>query len=225
LYHPLFIIRSKSVALRNVKGCLEPMPRIIGLTGNIACGKTSVGQILLELGAEHYIDADVIVHQLYQKGLPIARQVAETFGVGVLASDGSVDRKALGTIVFHNANALEELERIVHPAVRKALLDELKWVSASGIAIIDAVKLLEGGSGAQCQSKWLVVCSQEQEIARLMARNQLSVDEAKARVRAQPDISSKLLLIDEVINNSGSLAETRSQVVTAFGRFCEKFPV
>src|SRR2546430_16002799 len=201
------------------------MPHIIGLTGNIASGKTSVGQMLLELGAEHYIDADIIVHQLYQKGLPIAQQVAKTFGAGVLASDGSIDRKALGTIVFHSANALAELERIVHPAVREALLDELKRVSASGIAIIDAVKLLEGGSGALCQSKWLVVCSQEQEIARLVVRNQLTMDEAKARVQAQPDVSSKLVLVDEVINNSGSPVETRCQVAAAFDRFCQKFPV
>ncbi len=201
------------------------MPRIIGLTGNIACGKTSVGRMLLELGAEHYIDADVIVHQLYQKGLPIAQQVAENFGVGVLASDGSVDRKALGAIVFHNPNALAELERIVHPAVRGALLDELKRVSASSIVIIDAVKLLEGASGALCHSKWLVVCSQEQEIARLMARNQLSADEARSRVEAQPDTSSNLELGDEVINNSGPLAETHGQVAAAFDRFCRKFPV
>ena len=199
------------------------MSRIIGLTGNIACGKSSVGQMLLALGAEHYIDADRIVHQLYQKGLPIAKQVAQTFGAGVLASDGSVDRKALGAIVFQNAQALAELERIVHPAVREALLDELKQVSASGIAIIDAVKLLEGRSGALCQSKWLVLCSEEQEVARLMARNQLSMDEARMRVRAQPDITSKLKLVDEVIDNSGSLAETQSQVAAAFDRFCCRF--
>jgi dephospho-CoA kinase len=201
------------------------MPRIIGITGNIACGKTSVGRMLLELGAERYIDADVIVHQLYQKGLPIAQQVAENFGVGVLASDGSVDRKALGAIVFHNPNALAELERIVHPAVREALLDELMRVSASSIVIIDAVKLLEGASGALCHSKWLVVCSQEQEIARLMVRNQLSAEEARIRVEAQPDTSSKLALVDEVINNSGSLAETHGQVAAAFDRFYRKFPV
>lgn len=200
------------------------MPRIIGITGNIACGKSSVGRMLLELGAEYYIDADCIVHQLYQKGLPIAQQVAQTFGVGVLASDGSVDRKALGAIVFQSTQALAELERIVHPAVREALLDELKQVSASGIAIIDAVKLLEGGSGALCQSKWLVLCSEEQEVARLMARNQLSMDEARMRVRAQPDIASKLVLVDEIIDNSGALAETQSQVAAAFDRFCRRFP-
>jgi dephospho-CoA kinase len=200
------------------------MSRIIGLTGNIACGKSSVGKMLLELGAEHYIDADSIVHQLYQKGLPITQQVAKAFGMSVLASDGSVDRKALGAIVFHNADALAQLERIVHPVVKKVLLDELNRVSIAGIAIIDAVKLLEGGSGALCQSKWLVVCSEEQEVARLMARNQLSMDEARIRVRAQPDITSKLVLVDEVIDNSGSLAETHYQVAAAFDRFCRKFP-
>src|SRR6266516_6453409 len=94
------------------------MPRIIGLTGNIACGKTAVGYMLLELGAERYIDADAIVHKLYQSGQPIAIQVAETFGHAVIASDGSVDRKALGAVVFQDTEAMRRLEAIVHPAVR-----------------------------------------------------------------------------------------------------------
>src|SRR5713226_1679863 len=162
------------------------MPRIIGITGNIACGKTAVGHMLLELGAERYIDADAVVHHLYQSGQPIAVKVAEAFGPAVVAADGSIDRKALGTVVFQDAEAMRRLEAIVHPAVSIALANDLASVSTSGIAIIDAVKLLEGGSGALCQSKWLVICREEQEIARLMARNQLSVDEAKARVRAQP---------------------------------------
>src|SRR5258708_19852701 len=79
------------------------MARIIGLSGNIACGKTSVGYMLLELGAERYIDADAVVHRLYESGQPIALQVTEVFGKRVIASDGSVDRKALGTIVFQNS--------------------------------------------------------------------------------------------------------------------------
>jgi dephospho-CoA kinase len=199
------------------------MPYIIGLTGNIACGKSSVGQMLLELGAEHYIDADLIVHQLYQKEQPVAQQIAEAFGAEVIASDGSIDRKALGAIVFHHAKALAELECIVHPAVREALSDELKRVSTSGIMIIDAVKLLEGSFGALCHSKWLVMCSQKQEIIRLMKRNQLNEEEALVRVRVQPDISSKLKLVDEVITNNGSLAETRNQVIVAYDRFRQKF--
>src|SRR2546430_3662099 len=141
------------------------MPRIIGITGNIACGKTAVGYMLLELGAERYIDADAVVHKLYQSGQPIAIQVAETFGHAVIASDGSVDRKALGAVVFQDAEAMRRLEAIVHPAVSIALARELATVSPGGIAIIDAVKLLEGGSGKFCQSKRMVICSEEQEPA------------------------------------------------------------
>jgi dephospho-CoA kinase len=201
------------------------MPRIIGLTGNIACGKTSVGQMLLELGAERYIDADAVVHHLYEGGQPIALQVQEAFGPTVIAADGSVDRKALGAVVFQNPEAMQRLERIVHPAVGTALMQELATVSASGIAIIDAVKLLEGGSGALCQSKWLVICPEEQERARLMARNHMSEEEASARIRAQPSIAARLPLVDEVIDNGGSLEETRRQVAAAFERFCRTFPL
>ena len=200
------------------------MPRIIGLTGNIACGKTAVGQMLLDLGAERYIDADAVVHRLYEKGQPIALQVSKAFDNNVMAADGSVDRKALGAVVFHDAEAMRRLEAIVHPAVSIALVSELAIVSARGIAIIDAVKLLEGGSGKFCQSKWLVICTEGQELARLMARNDLSKEEALARIRTQPSVEERLPLVDEVIDNSGPKEETRRQVVSAFQRFCKQFP-
>lgn len=200
------------------------MPRIIGLTGNIACGKTVVGKMLLEMGAERYIDADAVVHKLYEAGQPIAVKVAEAFGGTVMVPDGSVDRKALGEIVFQDPGAMRRLEAIVHPAVSIALVGELASVSASGIAIIDAVKLLEGGSGAFCQSKWLVICAEEQELERLMARNDMSEAEAMARINAQPLVADRLALVDEVINNSGTLEETRRQVAAAFARFCASFP-
>lgn len=199
------------------------MPHTIGLTGNIACGKTSVGQMLLELGAEQYVDADTVVHHLYESGQPIAVKVAEVFGPTVMAADGSVNRKALGALVFQNTAAMQRLEQIVHPAVGRALLDELATVSSSGIAIIDAVKLLEGGSAALCESKWLVVCPEEQELRRLIARNGLSEEEARARIRAQPSVAEKIARVDEVIDNGGSLEETRQQVVEAFERFSKKF--
>lgn len=200
------------------------MPRIIGLTGNIACGKTSIGHMLLALGAERYIDADAVVHTLYERGQPIAIQVAEAFGSDVIAADGGVNRQALGTIVFHDAAAMRRLEAIVHPAVGTALAKELALVSDTGIAIIDAVKLLEGSSGAFCQSKWMVICSEEQELARLMSRNGLSEEEAWIRIHAQPSVEKRLPLVDEVIDNSGTLEETRSQVAAAFERFCKRFP-
>jgi dephospho-CoA kinase len=200
------------------------MPRILGITGNIACGKTAVGKMLLDLGAERYIDADAVVHSLYLSGQPIAVQVAQAFGPQVLAPDGSVDRKALGDIVFQDAGAMRRLEAIVHPAVGQAIANELAMVSPGGIAVIDAVKLLEGGSGAFCQSKWMVICKEDQEMVRLIARNDLSPDEARARLRAQSPVKPRLPLVDEVIDNSGSLEETRYQVEAAYQRFLNRFP-
>ena len=200
------------------------MPRVLGITGNIACGKTSVGHMLLELGAERYIDADATVHALYEHGQPIAVKVAEAFGSSVTAADGSVDRKALGALVFQDADAMRRLERIVHPAVGAAMTQELSRVSATGIVIIDAVKLLEGNSGALCQSKWMVTCPEEQEFARLVARNGFSEQEAWARIHAQPSVADRLPLVDEVIDNGGSQEETHHQVVAAFSRFCNKYP-
>ena len=200
------------------------MPRIIGITGNIACGKTAVGQMLLELGAERYIDADAVVHKLYQSGQPIAVKVAEVFGPGVVASNGDIDRKALGAIVFQDAAAMRRLEEIVHPAVSQAMANELARVSPTGIVIIDAVKLLEGGSGKFCQSKWIVLCPEELEFQRLVSRNDYSSEEAWARIKAQPSVEERLPLVDEVIDNNGSLDETRRQVEAAYERFCKQFP-
>jgi dephospho-CoA kinase len=200
------------------------MPRIIGITGNIACGKTAVGQILLELGAERYIDADAVVHKLYQSGQPIAITVAEVFGPKVVAANGDIDRRALGAIVFQDAAAMRRLEEIVHPAVSQAMANELARISPTGIVIIDAVKLLEGGSGKFCQSKWIVLCSEELEYQRLMSRNDFSSEEAWARIKAQPSVEERLALVNEVIDNNGSLSETRGQIEAAFKRFCKQYP-
>jgi dephospho-CoA kinase len=180
--------------------------------------------MLLELGVEKYIDADTLVHRLYLSGQPIARRVAQAFGAGVMAEDGSVDRKALAALVFQDAAALRRLEEIVHPAVGQVLVGELASVSPGGVAVIDAVKLLEGGSGAFCQSKWLITCPQEQELARLMARNGLRAAEARSRLQAQPSVERRLPLVDEVIDNGGSLEETRLQVAAAYQRFLSRFP-
>ena len=128
-------------------------------------------------------------------------------------------------MVFQDAGAMRRLEAIVHPAVGQAIAGELAAVSPGGVAIIDAVKLLEGGSGALCQSRWMVICTEEQELSRLITRNGLSPDQARARLQAQPPVQPRLSLVDEVIDNSGSLAETRHQVEAAYERFLKRFPV
>jgi dephospho-CoA kinase len=115
------------------------MSRIIGLTGNIASGKTSIGQMLLSLGAERYIDVDTLVHRLYEPEQPITLAISRAFGSHILTPTGSVDRARLGQIVFHNAEAMQRLEHLVYPAVYSSLSQELAHVSPSGIAIIDAI--------------------------------------------------------------------------------------
>ncbi|BCL79447.1 dephospho-CoA kinase [Ktedonobacteria bacterium brp13] len=197
------------------------MSRVIGITGNIACGKSAVGQILLEAGVERYIDADALVHYLYERGQVIAQEVGAAFGEQVLNSDGSVNRQVLGAIVFNNSEALKRLEGIVHPAVSRAVRQELDTVSEQGIAVLDAVKLLEGGSAALCQSKWLVICAPEKQLERLMQRNHLSETEAHMRLSMQPDTRQRMKLVDVVIDNSGTLAETRQQVLTALHSFVD----
>jgi dephospho-CoA kinase len=197
--------------------------RILGITGNIACGKTSVGRMLLSLGAERYIDADALVHRLYEPGQAVALGVGVAFGETVLALDGSVNRQALGAIVFGSATAMRKLEAIVHPAVHEAVRAELALVSEDGVAVLDAVKLLEGGSATLCQRIWLVLCSEEQQLQRLMQRNQLSREEAQLRLNSQPATVDKLSIVDEVIRNDGTSEETYQQVKAAFERFCEKF--
>lgn len=195
------------------------MAVLLGITGNIASGKTTVGHMLLELGAARYIDADQVVHQLYEPGQPIYAGVVAAFGEEILTPEGVIDRRKLGNIVFNDAGALRRLEAIVHPAVGMAVAAEIQTAAPEAVLILDAVKLLEGGTGALCKSRWLVVCAEEQQLRRLMERNGFSEEEARARLRAQPPIEPKLSLVDEVIDNSGALEATRAQVEAAWRRF------
>lgn len=198
------------------------MAVLLGLTGNIASGKTTVGHMLLELGAARYIDADQVVHQLYEPGQSIYAGVVAAFGEAILTPEGAIDRRRLGNIVFNDAEALRRLEAIVHPAVGAAIAAEIQTAAPDAVLILDAVKLLEGGTGALCKSRWLVVCAEEQQLRRLMERNGFSEEEARARLRAQPPIEPKLPLVDEVIDNSGAPEATRAQVEAAWERFQQR---
>jgi dephospho-CoA kinase len=199
------------------------MPFVIGLTGNIASGKTTVGRMLLELGAQRYIDADLLVHQLYEPGQPVYQAVVALFGPTIVDERGTLNRRALGEVVFNDPEALRRLERIVHPAVHSAIAAELQKLPDKAIAIVDAVKLLEGGSARFTHSRWLVICSPEEQLRRLIELRGFTEAEARARLQVQPPVEPKLKLVDEVIDNSGNLATTRAQVNAAFARFCRRF--
>jgi dephospho-CoA kinase len=188
--------------------------RLIGLTGNIACGKSTVLAELAALGAET-IDADRLIHQLYVAGSPITAAIAAAFGPGVLAADGSVDRRALGQIVFAEPVRLRQLEGITHPAVRQ-LIDQRLAASRAAVVVIDAIKLIEGGLADRCDSVWVVTCPPAQQLARLMARNQLTRSEAEQRIAAQPPVAAKRARADVIIDNGGSREATRAQVERAW---------
>jgi dephospho-CoA kinase len=198
------------------------MPHLLGLTGNIACGKTTIGQMLLALGAARYIDADAVVHDLYRPGEAIYVAVRQAFGPEILTPQGEIDRKKLGDRVFNDAAALKQLEAITHPAVTVAVATQLAEVSPAAIVIVDAVKLLEGGTAKLCDAVWLVTCAVEEERRRLIVDRGMTAAEAEARLAAQPNNDARRALVDVVIDNSGTLEATHAQVLAAWEGFRAK---
>ncbi len=186
------------------------MKYIIGLTGNIATGKSAVLKMLADLGAKT-IDADALVHRLMKKGTPIWQAVVEDFGPDILTVEGEIDRARLGAIVFSQPAALRRLEAIVHPAVM-AHTEELISQAEEAVVAIEAIKLIEAGMHHRCDALWVVTCAQEKQLARLIEQRGLSEKEARTRLAVQGSQADKLALADVIIDNSGSLQETRRQV-------------
>jgi len=187
---------------------------IIGLTGNIGCGKSTVARMLAELGAE-IIDADALVHELMEPGTECWRAIVEQFGLGTLRPNGTIDRGRLGEIVFRDPAALSRLEKIIHPAARKLVESRIE-ASRKPVIVVEAVKLIEAGWHRRVNSVWVVTCRREQQIKRLMRTRGLTAAEAELRVGAQSPAAEKLKYADVVIDNSGTLEETRHQVEAAW---------
>jgi dephospho-CoA kinase len=183
---------------------------IIGLTGNIATGKSTVLHILQRLGAGA-IDADAVAHRLMHPGTETYRSVVEHFGQAVVGPEGAIERAKLAEIVFNDPAALRKLEEIVHPAVA-AEVDRLVEQAPEEVVVVEAIKLIEAGMHRRVDALWVVTCSEEQQLARLMSTRKLPRQEALARMKAQPPAARKVALADVVIDNSGSLQETLAQV-------------
>jgi dephospho-CoA kinase len=196
---------------------------VIGLTGNIGAGKSTVGAMLVELGAR-YVDADEVAHEVMLRSGPAYQGVAVAFGPAVLGADGEIDRRALGAVVFRDAGQMARLEAIVHPAVSVALaarLDELAREDEAHagdklVVVLDAIKLLESGLAALCQEVWVVTAPREQQLARLVATRGMSEAEALTRIVAQPDPAEKVRRARVVLRNDGSLVALRRQVTRAW---------
>jgi dephospho-CoA kinase len=195
----------------------------IGITGPIGCGKSTVAGWLGELGAR-IIDADQVARQATPIGSAPLAAVVRTFGSGVLQPDGTLDRAALGRIVFGDPGALARLESIIHPAVRPQILALIADADRSGApaVVIEAIKLVEGGLAALCDEVWLITCDPAAQRERLRARGPLaghSTDTAdtEARIAAQGDIVARLgPHATRIVDTSGSVAESRSRVDAAW---------
>lgn len=186
----------------------------IGITGPIGCGKSTVAGWLAETGAV-VVDADRLAREVTAPGEPALAAIAARFGERFLRGDGTLDRPALGRLVFADPAALRDLEAIVHPAVRPRIAAAVAAAEGAGsdIVVIEAIKLVEAGYAAECDEVWLVTCSPDVQRERLVSRG---LDDATAaeRIAAQGDIASRLRsAATRVLDASGSRSEVRTAVL------------
>lgn len=214
----------------NIQGKAQStLMRLLGLTGDIACGKSTVARLLSERGA-HAIDADILVRELYSDP-DFARRVVELFAdrfegnyatsvSSLTHHDGTINRGALGDLVFGDARALRQLEAVVHPAVAQLREEKLQALRQSEspppVVVLEAVKLIESGQAHGCDVVWCVTCRPDVQTQRLMANRGLSAAAARARVESQPGLEAKRTLLSGVpfveIENNGSLEELEQRV-------------
>jgi dephospho-CoA kinase len=188
----------------------------VGLTGGVACGKSTIGQLLAARGA-HFLQADTLAHRLYEPGEPVYYAVVERFGREILNCDGSINRGRLANAAFPDRVA--ELNAIVHPAVVEA---QTRWMQdcepsdPAGIAVVEAALLIEAGAAKDFDKIVVVTCTAEQKIARYAQRARISLEAAGAEVArrsaAQLSDEEKARHADFVIDNSGTPEETQQQV-------------
>lgn len=192
------------------------MPRLlIGLTGNIATGKSAVARMLRELGAV-VVDADRIARDVVRPGQPALDEIVRTFGPEVLLPNGELDRPKMARLVFGDPDQLKRLEAIIHPVVREAMQRAIRAQPDDAVVVIEVIKLFESGWARVCDQVWVTHCPPEMQVARLVKYRGLSPEEARARVEAQNPQAEKLACADVVIDTSGSLEETRRQVIAAW---------
>jgi len=186
---------------------------IIGLTGGIASGKSTVSRILERLGAV-VIDADQLAREAVMPGVPAHRAIVDTFGGGVLLPDGTIDRKALGSIIFADSSARKRLEAIMHPAIRALAEQRLAELRRSGapVAVYMAALLVEAGATDRVDEVWVVYVDRETQVRRVMARDGLSRLEAEQRLAAQMSMEEKAARGQVVIDNNGTPEELERRV-------------
>ena len=193
---------------------MEPDPFVIGLTGNIASGKSVVLQYLANLGALA-IDADQVAQETYLPGNPAYEPILARFGSELAFNDGQINRSKLGRIVFRDPAALAELEAIIHPLVTRKIL-ELKDSTDRAVVAIEAIKLFEAGIDKHCDTRWAIAANDNLRLERLMEDRGLDEAAAHQRIKAQSPQSDKIRLADQVIYTDVNFTHTYNQVFEQF---------
>lgn len=187
---------------------------VIGLTGNIATGKSVVRRMLEHLGA-YTIDADALSHRAIAKGAPGYQPVIDRFGKWLVSRDGQIDRSRLGTLVFNDSEALIQLEEIIHPLVSQAT-DMLIQRATQPVIVVEAIKLLEGNLREVCDGIWVTHAPEDVQVERLVRKRGLAREKALERIRAQSAQSDKIAAAGVVIKNTGSYEDLWKQVSSAW---------
>ncbi|KAF9528157.1 CoaE-domain-containing protein [Crepidotus variabilis] len=195
---------------------------VIGLTGGIATGKSTVSSLLKKSDIP-IIDADLIARQVVLPGTPALAAIIRTFGEEVLFKDGFLDRKKLGSIIFDDEVKRKQLNAIVHPAVRRRMFWKTLsyWIRGYKYCVLDVPLLIEGGLNQWVGQVVVVYCSEEIQLRRLMARDMSSENAALSRLRSQMPIAEKIAYADIVLDNSGPESELRARVqelITTFDK-------
>jgi dephospho-CoA kinase len=196
---------------------------VIGLTGGIGAGKSTVTQMLEELGAA-VIDADKVGHQIYLPDLPAWREIVDTFGAEVLNADRAINRQALGKIVFANPQALHTLNRIVHPKMFDRMLELIAELRARGsmkAIVVEAAVLIEANWIPLVDQVWVVVASEAVVVDRLAKQRHLTPEQVRTRIAAQLANDERLKYAHVVIRNDGSLHEVRHAVQQAWNQLSQ----
>ena len=189
------------------------MTKVIGLTGGIGSGKSTVSRFLQELGAV-IIDADKVGHEAYQPNTDTWRELVAAFGGQILAPDGEIDRKKLGEIVFGRPEELERLNRIVHPRMyemMKARIEEYRRQGV-GVVVLEAAILLEAGWDRLVDEVWVTVAPESVVVQRTKERTGLSEEQIRARIHAQLSNEERTKRADVVITNDGTMEELKAKV-------------
>ena len=192
--------------------------KIIGLTGGIATGKSTVARLLAEQHGARIIDADQLSREVVAPGSPALVPIAELFGPEVISADGTLDRQAVRKLVFSDPARRRALEALLHPAIAELALLRLEEARQAGasVAVYMAPLLIEAGATDRVDEIWVVTVKPEAQLSRLMARDQCSLEQARQIVAAQMPLTEKERFGLVVIENSGSLEETARQVDTAW---------